>query len=63
MTRERWVLLIAGTFIMVSLALGTFVHSYWYFFTAFVGLNLFQSSLTRWCLMDDILRKLGAPEN
>lgn len=63
MTRERWVRLIAGTLIMASLALGTFVHNYWYFFTAFVGLNLFQSSLTKWCLMDDILRKLGAPEN
>jgi hypothetical protein len=63
MTRERWVRLIAGTFILVSLALGTYVHHYWYFFTAFVGLNLFQSSLTRWCLMDDILRKMGAPES
>ena len=63
MNRERWIRLIAGTFVLVSLALGTFVHKYWYFFTAFVGLNLFQSALTRWCLMDDILRKLGVPEN
>ena len=62
MTRERWVRLIAGIFILGSLALGTFVHHYWYFFTAFVGLNLFQSALTKWCLMDDILRKLGARE-
>ena len=62
MNRERWVRLIAGIFIMTSLALGTWVHSYWYFFTAFVGLNLFQSALTRWCLMDDILRKLGVRE-
>lgn len=63
MNRERWVRLIAGIFIMTSLALGTWVHSYWYFFTAFVGLNLFQSALTRWCLMDDILLKLGVREN
>lgn len=62
MNRERWTRLIAGTFILVSLALGTFVHHYWYFFTAFVGLNLFQSALSKWCLMDDILRKLGVRE-
>jgi len=63
MNRERWIRLIAGTFIMGSLALGTYVHPYWYCFTAFVGLNLFQSALTRWCLMDDILRKLGVRES
>ena len=63
MNRERWVRLIAGTFIMGSLALGTYVHPYWYFFTAFVGANLFQSALTKWCLMDDILRKLNVREN
>jgi hypothetical protein len=63
MTRERWIRLIAGTFVMTSVALGTFVHPYWFGFTAFVGLNLFQSALTRWCLMDDILRKLGVPEH
>ncbi|MFA6108371.1 MAG: DUF2892 domain-containing protein [Candidatus Latescibacterota bacterium] len=62
MNRERWIRLIAGTFVMASVALGTFVHPYWYGFTAFVGLNLFQSALTRWCLMDDVLRKLGVPE-
>ncbi|MEW6749645.1 MAG: DUF2892 domain-containing protein [Candidatus Latescibacterota bacterium] len=63
MRRERWIRLIAGTFVLASLALGTFVNHYWYLFTAFVGLNLFQSALTRWCLMDDILRKLGVPEH
>jgi DUF2892 family protein len=62
MNRERWIRLIAGTFIMGSVALGAFVHPHWYFLTAFVGLNLFQSALTRWCLMDDILRKLGVSE-
>ena len=59
MNRERWIRLIAGTFVMASLALGHFVTPYFYLFTAFVGLNLFQSSLTQWCLMDDILRKVG----
>jgi hypothetical protein len=59
MTLERYIRLIAGIFVMVSLALGHWVSPYWYLFTAFVGLNLFQSALTRWCMMEDILRKLG----
>jgi DUF2892 family protein len=59
MTLERYIRLIAGTFVLASLALGTWVSPYWYLFTAFVGLNLFQSALTKWCLMEDILRKLG----
>jgi hypothetical protein len=59
MTLERWIRLIAGTFVILSVVL-SYVHSpYWLFFTLFVGLNLFQSALTRWCLMEDILRKLG----
>jgi hypothetical protein len=53
---------IAGTFVLGSLALGTFVHPGWYWFTAFVGANLLQSGFTRWCLMSTILRKLGLPE-
>ncbi len=56
MTRERWIRLIAGTFILLSLALAVWVSHWWLLLTAFVGLNLFQSALTRWCLMDDILR-------
>jgi hypothetical protein len=50
---------IAGTFVLASLALGYWVSEYWYLFTAFVGGNLLQSSLTRWCLMETILAKLG----
>jgi hypothetical protein len=50
---------IAGTFVLLSLALGYFVSPWWYLFTAFVGLNLLQSGFTRWCLMEDILRKVG----
>jgi hypothetical protein len=59
MSMERWIRLIAGTCVMVSLALAHWVNPYWLWFTAFVGANLFQSSLTRWCLMEDILDKLG----
>jgi hypothetical protein len=63
MTSWRVVRVIAGTFILLSLALGTpgsplFVSQWWLAFTAFVGLNLLQSGLTRWCLMNNILRKL-----
>jgi hypothetical protein len=50
---------IAGTFILASLALGYWVSPYWYLFTAFVGLNLLQSSFTRWCLMETMLAKVG----
>ncbi len=59
MTLERWLRLIAGTFVLLSLALGHWVHPYWYLFTAFVGLNLLQSAFTNWCPMMTVLRKLG----
>jgi hypothetical protein len=59
MNIERCIRVIAGSFVLGSLALGHWVSPYWYLFTAFVGLNLFQSGLTRWCLMEDILKKLG----
>jgi hypothetical protein len=50
---------IAGIFILISLVLSIYVNQNWLWFTAFVGANLFQSSLTNWCLMEDILKKLG----
>ena len=59
MKMEQWIRAIAGAFILVSVGLGYFVHRYWFFFTAFVGLNLLQSAFTKWCLMEDILHKLG----
>ena len=62
MTLERWIRLIAGTFIMVSLALSQLHSPYWLFFTAFVGLNLFQSGITNWCPAMWILKKLGVKE-
>jgi hypothetical protein len=60
----KLVRIIAGFFILLSLALGVpespfFMSQYWLFFTAFVGANLLQSGLTGWCLMERILRKLG----
>jgi hypothetical protein len=51
--------MIAGLFILGSLALAHWHSPYWLWFTAFVGANLFQSSLTRWCLMEDILNRIG----
>ncbi|MFN0101839.1 MAG: DUF2892 domain-containing protein [Bryobacteraceae bacterium] len=59
MTLERTLRLIAGALILLSVALGHFVNPNWYFFTAFVGLNLFQSGLTNWCPMMTFLKKLG----
>lgn len=54
--------LAAGFFVLLSLALGTWVHPYWYGFTVFVGLNLFQSAFTKWCPLMSILRKLGVAD-
>jgi hypothetical protein len=59
MTVNRYIRLIAGFFVMLSVALGYYVSPYWFLFTAFVGLNLFQSAFTNWCPMMTILRKLG----
>lgn len=61
MTIHRWLRLIAGTFVLLSLALGYLVDERWYLFTAFVGLNLFQSAFSDWCPMITLLKKLGVP--
>ena len=58
---EEWLRGIAGTFILVSLALGWFVHPAFFLFTAFVGANLLQSIFTRTCPMMWFLRRLGVP--
>ncbi|MCX2741441.1 YgaP family membrane protein [Pontibacter anaerobius] len=57
--RNRMIRAFAGTFILVSLVLAIYVNINWLWFTAFVGANLLQSSLTQWCLLEDILKKLG----
>jgi hypothetical protein len=64
MTTWQWVRVIAGTFILLSLGFGIpgspiYLSQWWLGFTAFVGINLLQSGLTRWCLMESILHKLG----
>ena len=66
MTSWQIVRIVAGTFILLSLALGIpgspiFVNQWWLAFTAFDGINLLQSGLTRWCVMETIMRRLGAP--
>jgi len=63
MKMDQYIRAIAGTFVLLSLGLG-YAHSpYWHLFTAFVGLNLLQSAFTKWCLMENILVKLGVSKN
>jgi len=67
MTSWQLVRLVAGTFILASLALGIpgspiFVSTWWLAFTAFVGANLVQSAVTGWCPLEILMRKLGARE-
>ena len=62
MTVERAVRVLAGTFVLLSVALGYWVSPYWFLFTAFVGLNLFQSGFTNMCPAMAIFRKLGLPD-
>lgn len=64
MTSWQLVRFLAGTLILLSLALGipgspVYVSAWWLGFTAFVGLNLLQSGVTKWCLLESMLRKLG----
>ena len=59
MTMDQKIRIIAGTLVLASVALGVWVSPWWLAFTAFIGVNLVQSSLTKWCLMEDILRATG----
>ena len=66
MNTNRMIRIIAGSFVLISLALGVqgsplFVSPYFLWFTAFVGANLLQSGFTRFCLMEIFLRKVGVP--
>lgn len=66
MTSWQIVRALAGVFILLSLALGVaasplFVSPWFLAFTAFVGANLLQSAFTRWCLLESLLHRLGAP--
>jgi hypothetical protein len=59
MTVDRMLRMIAGAFVFISVVLGFWVSPYFFYFTAFVGLNLFQSAFTCWCPMMAILRSAG----
>ncbi|MDF7824346.1 DUF2892 domain-containing protein [Pontiellaceae bacterium B12227] len=59
MKMENMIRIIAGSFILISLALAYYVNQNWLWFTVFVGANLLQSGITKWCLMEKILGKFG----
>lgn len=60
--KNRIIHAVAGSFILISLLLSIYVNQNWLWFTAFVGANLLQSSITKWCLMGTILGKLGVKD-
>ena len=62
MTLHRILRLVAGAFVLLSLALAHYVSPKWLWFTAFVGLNLLQSAFTDWCPLITMLKKAGVPE-
>ena len=59
MNIDRLVFAVAGFFVLTSLLLGFFVHTYWFFFTGFVGLNMFQAAFTGFCPLAKILKAVG----
>ena len=63
MVVNDWLRLIAGTFVLLSVALGLTVAPWFFAFTAFVGLNLLQSGLSGWCPMMSFLRRIGVRES
>lgn len=60
--KNRIIRAAAGTFVLISVLLSIYVNQNWLWLTAFVGANLLQSSITKWCLLEDILSKLGVKE-
>ena len=59
MTINEGLRMMAGLFVLLSVALGYLVHPAWFLLTAFVGLNLLQSAFSHWCPMMWILKKVG----
>lgn len=55
---NRYIRAIAGIFVIISVLLAMYVDQRWLWFTVFVGANLLQSAITKWCLMEDILKKV-----
>ncbi len=62
MKREHVIRIFAGTFVLSGLALGRWVNPWWLLLPTFVGVNLLQSGITRWCLLEDILKKFNIGE-
>ncbi|WP_348811541.1 YgaP family membrane protein [Flavobacterium maritimum] len=60
--KNRIIRAVAGSFILISLLLAMYVNQNWLWFTTFVGANLLQSSITKWCLLEDILTKFGVKD-
>ena len=60
--KNRIIRAIAGSFVLLSVILSIYVDQNWLWFTVFVGANLLQSAITKWCLMEDILSKLGVKD-
>jgi len=60
--KNRIIRAIAGSFVLLSITLAVYVNINFLWFTAFVGANLLQSSFTKWCLLEDILAKLGVKD-
>lgn len=60
--KNRIIRAVAGTFVLISVLLSIYVNQNWLWLTGFVGANLLQSSITKWCLMEDILDKLGVKD-
>ena len=54
--------IVVGLMILASVALGAWVSPYWFLFTTFIGLNMFQSAFTRFCPLDRILERTGLPD-
>lgn len=57
--KNRIIHAFAGTMVLISVLLAVYVNMNWLWLTGFVGANLLQSSITNWCLLDNILGKLG----
>ena len=62
MNVDRYLRLIAGLVVGITVLLGYFVHPAWFLFTGFVAINLIQSAFTNWCPMMTILRKVGVKD-
>jgi len=61
MCEDRIIRRFAGVFILASVALGYWAQPAWFLFTAFVGLNLLQSSVTKFCPLERVLGRAGFP--